>query len=75
MEYGKQKTSATALVSSEILQACVLQAVYGRILSQSESLCFSVEIPSIIFDYFLLLNVLLVKLKVFRSEGMNQEED
>ena len=24
VEYGKQKTSATALVSSEILQACVL---------------------------------------------------
>ena len=44
-------------------------------MKSCKSLCFSVEIPSIIFDYFLLLNVLLVKLKVFRSEGMNQEED
>ena len=74
MEYGKQKTSATALVSSEILQVCVLQAVYGRILSQSENLCFLVQIPSVIFDCFLLMNGLWVKLKVFRSEGINQEE-
>lgn len=53
MEYGKQKTSASALVSSEILY----------------------KFQPFICDYYILLNVQLVKLKVFHSEEINQEEE
>lgn len=56
------------------MQKHVSDLCNGRTSSQSESSCLA-ETPSIIFDDYLLLNVQLVKLKVFYSEEMNQEEE